>query len=209
MKRDKKLKIITIIMLAISVISNLNRIAIGEETRAVSSNITTTPIDNGSRDYWWQQLQWPESLCPRQESGDNAGVKVYKVANGRELVEIVCFLGAYQGQQIYYLRTPNGSFTLLEFDQFESPNVDLLEPYHAAEVTGTSQLITSSNQLKVFRKYRGIGDCGQLLTYSLDKVQPELIEFRTRKCEDSKAYIPPEKWRQVPIKALPRLEKTK
>lgn len=190
-------------------LGNLNRIAVGEEMRAASSNITTAPVINGSRDYWWQQLQWPESLCPRHGSGDNSGVKVYKIAGGRELVEIVCFLGAYQGQQIYYLRAPNGSFTLLEFDQFESPNVGVLEPYRAAEVTGTSQLITPSNQLKVFRKYRGIGDCGQLLTYSLEKAQPQIIEFRTRKCEDNKTYIPPEKWRQVPIKSLPRLEKTK
>lgn len=204
------MKIVTISVLAMILLGNLSRIAVGEETGAASSNITPTTTDSGSRDYWWRQLQWSESLCPRHEPGDNSGVNVHKIADGRELVEIICFLGAYQGQQIYYLRAKNGSFTLLEFDQFESPNVGVLEPYRAAEVTGTSQIINSGNQLKVFRKYRGIGDCGQLLTYSLEKAQPQLIEFRTRKCDDNnKTYLPPEKWRQVPIKSLPRLEKTK
>lgn len=203
------LRIIIVSVFSIMLLSDFSCIALGEENRAANSNATVVTPDKGNRDYWWQKLQWPESLCPRQISGDNSGINVYKIADGRELVEVTCFLGAYQGQQIYYLSTPQGSFTLLEFDQFESPDVGVLEYHRAAEVTGISQLNLSDSQLKVFRKYRGIGDCGQLLTYSLEKIQPRLIEFRTRNCEDSKRYIPSEKWRQVPLKSLPGLEKSK
>jgi len=203
-------KIIIAHALSIMLFVSLSSIVVGEEAaKQTSQNIGTTTANAESRDDWWRKLQWPESLCPRHGFEDDAGVKTYKMADGRELVEVVCFLGAYQGQQIYYLRAKNGGFTLLEFDQFESPNKGVLEPYRAAEVTGSVQMTAAGGQLKVFRKYRGIGDCGQLLTYSLEKEQPQLVEFRTRQCDDDvKKYIPPDKWRKTPVAALPKLKKT-
>ncbi len=199
------MKIIIICIFVVFLLSSAKTIGAEE----FNSKTNRETVKNKKRDYWWQKLQWSESLCPRKAPGDDPEVNVYEIADGRKLVKIICFLGAYQGQQIYYLSIPNGGFTLLEFDQFESPDKGILDPYRSPEVIGTSQVLTASNQFIVFRKYRGIGDCGQLLTYSLEKTQPQLVEFRTRACDDDAVYIPPEEWQQIPINSLPKLETAK
>jgi len=87
-------------------------------------------------------------------------VRTHALSNGRELIEIRCFLGAYQGETIYYLLAGNSLRGPLVFYQLESVDRGRLEHYRSAQLTGIVHADTTQGTLTVLRKYRGIGDCG-------------------------------------------------
>lgn len=157
----------------------------------------------GDRDAWWHRLRWDTATCPREPIGrDQSGVHIHGLAGGYRLIEINCFLGAYQGQSLLYLESPGGQHpTLLSFDQFESPDRGLLEHYRSAELVGTLDVDASTRQLTVLRRYRGIGDCGQLLTYELSDSDAELLELRHQNCDDG-AVLAPQSWPRLPLDGL-------
>ena len=63
----------------------------------------------------WDGSDWQLEVIDEETSG----VRSYALANGRTLIEITCFLGAYQGQSLVYLASDSQTAALLVFDQFE------------------------------------------------------------------------------------------
>ena len=155
------------------------------------------------RERWWQRLHWSTANCPREAFDDEAsGVQRHPLTDGRALIEITCFLGAYQGQSLWYVQTPSETPAQLAFDQFDAPDGGVLEHYRDPALVGTVTVDADEGKLVVLRKYRGIGDCGQLLTYRLSDAEAKLVELRVRDCDDDAAYTPPERWPVVPLEGL-------
>ena len=150
------------------------------------------------RHAWQQRLGWSTKRCPLQPPyARDAGITAYPFGDGRSLVEVTCTLGAYQGDSLLYLLDGNGKARALRFRQFHSPDKGQLLPYTDALLTGIVQVMPERRSIKVWRKYRGIGDCGQLLRYRVRHAQAELIELRAKDCADEPAFTPPEQWPRV------------
>ncbi len=100
----------------------------------------------------------------------------------------------YQGSYLFYLNKAN-TISLLNFEQFESPDVGQLERYTAPLVTGLPTMLGAKRAVTVLRKYRGFGDCGQYLYYQIKNNSMVLEQLRIQECSESfpKKPIPPEK----------------
>jgi len=147
---------------------------------------------------WWTKLHWPTENCPvTSPTPDNEGIEAYPLDDGRSLVEVICSLGAYQGSSRLYLLDTSSTAHALNFRQFQAPDVGKLEPYDDKLVTGLMQVRPQLGEITVWRKYRGIGDCGQFLRYHLTGNQLHLKELRMQECEDEPNFLPPEQWRKI------------
>jgi hypothetical protein len=148
-----------------------------------------------SRAEWAARLGWPRSLCPAQAPRpDSTGVVVQDIDAERRWVVVECQQWAYQGTHIVYLLTPRHA-TLLYFPQFDAQREGKLRRYRSALLTGTLDFEPEHALLRVLRLYRGIGDCGQWLSYQAGSAVPRLTELRVRECADQPgAELPPEQW---------------
>lgn len=136
-----------------------------------------------TRAQWYARLNWDVSDCPLA-SPDEAGPGVVTHDFGADagIIEVQCERWAYQGTYLFYL-VKDGAITPLSFEQFEAPDVGRLERYHSALVTGLPSVVADEQALDVFRKYRGIGDCGQFLRYRIDSQAAVLKQLRVSDCE--------------------------
>lgn len=144
---------------------------------------------------WYERLHWPTDDCPSASPDPERSGVVELSADGR-YVQIQCERWAYQGTSLVYRRSPNG-FVLLSFPQYESDAPGKRERYLSAVLTGEIVGIGNGGRtLRVLRKYRGLGDCGQYVVYRIDSSQVRLKTLRVRECPDvmQPAFPPPERW---------------
>ncbi|WP_374243825.1 hypothetical protein [Zoogloea sp.] len=149
---------------------------------------------------WLARLQWSAEDCPQASPDpERSGVVELPAARGRAYVQILCERWAYQGTSLIYRRTPDGG-ALLSFPQFESEAPGQRTRYVSPVLTGSLLGVDPDGQtLRVLRKYRGIGDCGQYLVYQVRGGQVSLKTLRVRECtETPRAFFPPPN--QWPVK---------
>ncbi len=159
------------------------------------SGLARQPSATEQRLAWHRRLNWPKARCPlKPPFGQDPGITIHPFDDDRSMVEVTCSLGAYQGNGLLYLLDDNGKARALRFLQFHSPDRGQLLPYTDALLTGVIQVEPTRHAIKVWRKYRGIGDCGQLLRYRVSNGKVQLAELRVRDCEDELSRIPPEQW---------------
>ncbi len=121
----------------------------------------------------------------RAEDGKNGmGSKAFQISEKKYLVQIQCFLAAYQGAFEYVLWTndsPKPSVIPLEFDSFQEGK-DGEKPKRITErsIAGMPRFSSRSQTLTNFTKFRGIGDCGSSATYKLEGDRMVLQEFRAK-----------------------------
>ncbi len=168
-------------------------------TQATKKGAPTAKLSpTEQRQAWQRRLDWPTKHCPLNPPFEqDAGVTAHPFGDDGSLVEVTCTLGAYQGDSLLYLLDRDGKARALRFRQFHSPDKGQLRPYTDTLLTGIVQVTPERQSIKVWRKYRGIGDCGQLLRYRVSHGQAELIELRVRDCADEPAFTPPEQWPRV------------
>ncbi|MBP7394932.1 MAG: hypothetical protein KA945_14000 [Zoogloea sp.] len=146
---------------------------------------------------WLARLQWSADDCPPESPDpERSGVVELASARGRAYVQILCERWAYQGTSLIYRRTLAGG-ELLSFPQFESEAPGQRIRYVSPLLTGTLLGVDPDGQtLRVLRKYRGIGDCGQYLVYQVRGGQVSLKTLRVRECPDApRAFFPPpDRW---------------
>jgi hypothetical protein len=136
-----------------------------------------------TRAQWHARLNWDVSDCPLASPDEaGTGVVMHDFGADARIIEVQCERWAYQGSYLFYL-VKDGVITQLNFEQFEAPDAGRLERYHSALVTGLPSVVADEQALDVFRKYRGIGDCGQFLRYRIEAQAAVLKQLRVRDCE--------------------------
>ncbi len=156
-------------------------------TRSNKSNSSAT---NSPTDPLQYVLQNRESLgvCKdnfRAEDGKNGmGSKAYQITDKKYLVQIQCFLAAYQGNFEYVLwsdESPKPRVIPLEFDSFQEPK-EGEKPKRITErsIAGLPRFNVRSQTLTNFTKFRGVGDCGSSALYKLEGDRMVLQEYRAK-----------------------------
>jgi hypothetical protein len=124
---------------------------------------------------------------------------VYTLDEKRYLVELLCFMGPYQGSYQYFLYslTPTG-FDLkpLTLDRFEPDETGKMNKTKAQSVGGLPDYNESEKSLIILTKGRGLSDCGSLAEYKLTESDLELVEYRFKEECDGK-YIEPEEYPKI------------
>ncbi|MEA5489379.1 MULTISPECIES: DUF1176 domain-containing protein [Pseudanabaena] len=156
-------------------------------TRSNKSNSSAT---NPPSDPLQYVLQNRESLgvCKdnfRAEDGKNGmGSKAFKISDKKYLVQIQCFLAAYQGNFEYVLwidESPTPRAIPLEFDSFQEPK-EGEKPKRITDrsIAGLPRFNVRSQTLTNFTKFRGVGDCGSSALYKLEGDRMVLQEYRAK-----------------------------
>lgn len=129
----------------------------------------------------------------RAEDGRKGmGSKAFQISDKKYLVQIQCFLAAYQGAFEYVLwidESPKPRVIPLEFDNFQEPK-EGEKPKRITDraIAGAPRVNVRSQTMTNFTKFRGIGDCGSSAIYKLEGDRMILQEFRAKYACDGK-YI--------------------
>ncbi len=160
------------------------------------TNISKLSTDNPTVDPLKYVLQNRESLgvCKdnfRAEDGQRGmGSKAFQITDKKYLVQIQCFLAAYQGAFEYVLwidDAPQPRVVPLEFDSFQEPKSGE-KPKRITDrsIAGTPRFNVRSQTLTNFTKFRGVGDCGSSALYKLEGERMVLQEYRAKYACDGK-----------------------
>ena len=126
---------------------------------------------------------------------------VYQINDGIYLVQIVCFLGAYQANYEYlrYSLTPSplNSFEVkiepLTFTTIKSDKSGNFFKTKVTSIAGLSNYNRQKQLLTIYTKYRGLGDCGSLVEYQWKDSSFDLVEYREKEDCDG-TYIEQENY---------------
>lgn len=127
-------------------------------------------------------------ICPDEfRSDDNnagQGSRAFKISDKKYIVQIQCFLAAYQGSFEYVLwlgDSPQPKVIPLRFDSFQEPK-DGQEPQKITSrgIAGIPRVNVRSQTITNFTKFRGLGDCGSSALYKLEGDRLVLQEFRAK-----------------------------
>lgn len=154
------------------------------------TNISKLPTDNSAADTLKYVLQNRESLgiCKdnfRAEDGQRGmGSKAFQITDRKYLVQIQCFLAAYQGAFEYVLwidEAPKPRVVPLEFDSFQEPKEgEKPKRITNRSIAGIPRFNVRSQTMTNFTKFRGLGDCGSSALYKLEGDRMVLQEYRAK-----------------------------
>ena len=156
------------------------------------------------RTAWRKVLHWSGS-CERDWRGARpagAGVVVFATASPRWLVAVTCIQGAYQGTQVLYLvdRALN-KIGPIPLHAYRDPGNGKPRPVHETRVLGTLDFRQGTSRLVVFDKFRGVGDCGILSVFRLQKNRFYPLAVRAKLNCNGKGPFDPFRW---PLLKLPK-----
>lgn len=141
------------------------------------------------------------NLCEGEldKSASEQFSSVYPLAQNRYLVQILCFMGAYQGNYRYFLyekQTDSVSVQPLSLERYEPDDAGKITKTSENNVGGSPDYDPGQKTLSIMTKYRGLGDCGSLAKYQWDSDRFKVVEYRVKDKCDGK-YIEPDKYTQV------------
>lgn len=158
------------------------------------------PQPTDTRAAWQKVLHWSND-CEEsfQATGGGRGLQFFDLDHNRQLVEVACASGAYQGSQEYFVIERNGSAPVvhdISFPTYEAsgPDGKTLTPKTVKEITGLPEFDRANHQLKILNRYRGPGDCGSYATYAFDGGRAVLKQFRAKLDCDGTGAEHPEQW---------------
>ena len=113
--------------------------------------------------------------------------RAYKVDKQTYFVVVQCFLAAYQGNYEFFLYSPSTNIvkplSLTEFSQNQAGKVEKVE---SRSIGGLPTYDPKQRTLSVRSKYRGVGDCGSIARYRLEKDALKLLDFKAKFACDGK-----------------------
>lgn len=140
-------------------------------------------------------------ICPDgfdAEASPN-GSFVYPVGDNQYLVQMMCFMAAYQGSYEYliYTKTADGpQVKALKLARFQTDEHGQLSRLEEQQVGGLPEYEPGKQQLTMFTKFSGMGTCGSLATYQLQGDQFQLVEYRAKfDCDET--VVDPSQYPQV------------
>jgi hypothetical protein len=170
---------------------------------------TSPPLNKSNLTYedrkaWREMLKWSDDCEQAFDYPDKnyGGIEFYRLAEKQYLVQVTCTGGAYQGYQVYYFydeTKQQPTAKLLNFESRESQDEKSLTKTQATELWGQATFDEKTKQLKVFNRFRGVGDCGILATYEFADGESVLKELRAKINCDGRGAGNPEKWNRVSL----------
>ncbi|PHV63276.1 hypothetical protein CSQ80_05945 [Cyanobacterium aponinum IPPAS B-1201] len=119
--------------------------------------------------------------------------EIYPLKENQYLVEILCFLGAYQGNYQYLLyNRVNSAIEKISFATFRD-NPQNLQLTNTFTLNGSPEFEPISQTLSLETKSRGLGDCGSFVVYQWQNSEFTLREYRYKSDCDG-VYLSPEKY---------------
>lgn len=119
--------------------------------------------------------------------------EIYPLKENQYLVEILCFLGAYQGNYQYLLyNRVNSAIEKISFATFRD-NPQNLQLTNTFTLNGSPEFDPISQTLSLETKSRGLGDCGSFVVYQWQNSEFTLREYRYKSDCDG-VYLSPEKY---------------
>lgn len=125
--------------------------------------------------------------------------ETYAIAPDKTLVQMLCFMAAYQGAYQYYVyaETDGGvEVTPLEFTTYLPGENGEYQAEMTRDFGGWPTYDPDNQTLTVFSKGRGLGDCGSWARYQLQGEAFELTEYRLKDDCDGN-YVEPEEYPQI------------
>ncbi|MEC4806710.1 MAG: DUF1176 domain-containing protein [Jaaginema sp. PMC 1079.18] len=174
------------------------------ETEALETpkteEVTTASLKGNPWQYLYdnrEELQVCDGTIETEASQDFS--ETYAIAPNQALVQVLCFLAAYQGAYQYYLytETDNGiEITPLELTSYIAEENGEYTAMNSRDIGGLPTYNTNDGTLTIFSKGRGLGDCGTWAQYQLKENTFELVEYRAKgDCDGN--YVEPEAYPQV------------
>lgn len=135
------------------------------------------------------------NLCNQQRdkelSQDSANI--FTLNEQQYLIEIICFLGAYQSNYQYLLFNKNSAkIAVINFDTFDN-STDNLKLTKTNTLNGMTDFDVTNQTLILITKSRGMGDCGSFAEYQWKNNKFQLKEYRY-KADCDEVYISPENY---------------
>jgi Protein of unknown function (DUF1176) len=121
----------------------------------------------------------------RSEDGQRGmGSKAFQISDKKYLVQVQCFLAAYQGnfEYILWIDEPQKPRVVpLEFDSFQEPKAGE-KPKRITDrsIAGLPRVNVRSQTMTNFTKFRGVGDCASSALYKLEGDRMVLQEYRAK-----------------------------
>jgi hypothetical protein len=167
-------------------------------TQAKQSSPKTTSLTYEDRKAWRAILQWPDSCETGFDSreGTWSGLTFWPIGPKGYLIEVQCFLAAYQANNMYAWydgETQPPSSKFLTFTVYLSEDGKTIAPEEVTELNGLSEFDAKQRELQVTTKSRGLGDCGSFARYEIQNGAAILKEFRAKfqcdgKWQEPKTY---------------------
>ena len=159
-------------------------------SRTTTTTITSTTTSKASADPLQYVLQNRESLgiCKdnfqAEATQKGMGSKAFQISDKKYLVQIQCFLAAYQGAFEYVLWSddaPKPSVVIMEFDSFaEAKAGEKPKRITSRAISGMPRVNVQKQTMTNFTKFRGVGDCGSSALYKLEGDRMVLQEYRAK-----------------------------
>jgi hypothetical protein len=152
---------------------------------------------------WRALLHWPASCEHEWRRGREpySGIVLQPTATVRWFVQITCTQGAYQGTQVLYL-IDRGLHAIgpLSLHAYRDLGKGKPRPVRETKILGTLDFGPGTGRLVVFDKFRGIGDCGILSVFRLQKNRFYPLAVRAKLNCNGKGPFDPFRW---PLLKLP------
>lgn len=135
------------------------------------------------------------NLCNQQRDKDLSlkSANIFTLNEQKYLIEIICFLGAYQSNYQYLLFDNNSqTIEVINFDTFDN-STDHLKLINTNTLNGMTDFDITNKTLILITKSRGMGDCGSFAEYQWQNHKFDLKEYR-HKADCDEVYISPENY---------------
>ena len=168
-----------------------------------------TNLTRTDREAWYRILTWPAEFEERFQHtrhgnmSDEGGLAFHRLGQGKYLVEINIYSGAYQPGYIfmYYAEAGHASSParLLEFKRYSREEDGSVTSAYETEIAGSPTFNRRTTQLQIYSKSRGIGDCGSLVSYKFMGEWPVVVEARAQPCyqDEARRVVDPQRWQKV------------
>lgn len=127
-------------------------------------------------------------------------IRTYQLDQQSQLIEFLCFMGAYQGNYQYFLYQEMPRKTTIQplsFEIFQEGEKSQITTKITVNSLGGLPTYQPQNQtLEIITKYRGLADCGSWGRYQWQQGQFILREYRLKATCDGQ-YIEPENYEIV------------
>ena len=172
---------------------------LGCTPQSEDKSITLISISSAEKEQIMKQVELQRknlNLCnqERDQALSNNSVTIYPLKENQYLVEILCFLGAYQGNYQYLVgKQGETSWQKISFVTFRHPD-NQLKLNNTYTLVGMTEFDELDQILTVESKTRGLGDCGSYVRYQWNEnANFELKEYRHKSACDG-VYLEPENY---------------
>lgn len=136
-----------------------------------------------SRSEWKSKVNWEDacdSAYERSQGELDKGVLKHNLNNEKSLIEVFCSIGANSNSKVYFIyNESNQEANQVNFKQISPYTTDYTNLPDEKIIRGDVEIL--DNQIKIFNKYRAIGDCGDFSIYRFDGNNFVVEEIRVKK----------------------------